>query len=283
MSTPSSAPVIPDHFDLDFLLNPKNRPLFIRAFSGPKHKYLEEQYHILCELQDTILKLDNLLKFTINNVQMRGISALIFAIKDLRSAHLHLQTTLRKRTMHQGCHRPYPPAPATTPLQNLSFLRTSNELSSRDSTMEDVTISLNQPKCAPPNQNTPSAIPIIDLSATTPPLGMLSSPFTNEVPPLLVNKVFPAYMRRSICFQCQRTGHFKSFCPYYRCENCKRPSPQHYPKNCPFHHVDSSPYHSEDNDEEEDNIPDQLDDDDFDDDLGGNGAWGNILGEPVNN
>jgi hypothetical protein len=29
-------------------------------------------------------------------------------------------------------------------------------------------------------------------------------------------------------------------------------------------------------------IPDQLHDDEFDDDLGGNGAWGNILGEPIN-
>jgi hypothetical protein len=68
---------------------------------------------------------------------------------------------------------------------------------------------------------------------------LVASPFTNEVPPLLVNRVFPPYMRCGICFQCQRAGHFKSFCPYYRCENCKRPLPQHYPKNCPFHHVDS--------------------------------------------
>jgi hypothetical protein len=50
MSTPSSVPVIPDHFDLNFLLNPENRPLFIHAFSGPEHEYLEEQYYILCEL-----------------------------------------------------------------------------------------------------------------------------------------------------------------------------------------------------------------------------------------
>jgi hypothetical protein len=54
-------------------------------------------------------------------------------------------------------------------------------------------------------------------------------------------------------------------------------------KNCPFHHVDSPPYHSEDNDDEEDedDIPDQLRDEEFDDDLGGNGAWGNVLEEPV--
>jgi hypothetical protein len=90
-------------------------------------------------------------------------------------------------------------------------------------------------------------------------------------------------MRCGICFQCQRTGHFKSFCPYYCCENCKWPSPQHYLKNCPFHHVDSPPYHSEDDNDEEDkdDIPDQFRDEEFDDDLGGNGAWGNILGEPV--
>jgi hypothetical protein len=96
MSNPSSAPIIPDHFDLNFLLNPKNRPLFICAFSGLEHEYLEEQYHMLCKLQDTMLKLNNLLKFTVNNLQMRGISALIFTIKDLWSAHLCLQTTLRK-------------------------------------------------------------------------------------------------------------------------------------------------------------------------------------------
>jgi hypothetical protein len=96
MLTPSSAPIIPNHFDLNFLLNPENQPFFICAFSEPEHKYLEEQDHTLCELQDTMLKLDNLLKFTINNLRMRGISALIFTIKDLWSAHLHLQTTLWK-------------------------------------------------------------------------------------------------------------------------------------------------------------------------------------------
>jgi hypothetical protein len=48
--------------------------------------------------------------------------------------------------------------------------------------------------------------------------------------------------------------------------------------------MDSPPYHSEDNDDEEDedNIPDQLrDDPEYNDDLGGNGSWGNVLGEPV--
>jgi hypothetical protein len=90
-------------------------------------------------------------------------------------------------------------------------------------------------------------------------------------------------MRQGICFQCHRTGYFKSFCPYYRCENCKKSAPQHYPKNCPFHHVDSPPYHSEDDDDKEDidDVPDQLCDEEFEDDLGGNGAWGNVLGEPV--
>jgi hypothetical protein len=279
MSTPSSAPVTPDHFNLNFLLNPENRPLFICTFSGPEHKYLEEQYHTLCELQDTMLKLDNLLKFTVNNLQMRGISALIFAIKDLWSVHLCLQTTLWKQTMCQG--HPHPHPPATTPLQNLSSLWTSNELSSHDSIMEDATNILNKPRCVPPDPNTPSAI--INLSAPTPPPGMVSFPFTNEVPPLLINKVFPVHMRRGICFQCQQTGHFKSFCPYYCCKNCKRPAPQHYPKDCPFHHVDSPPYHSEDNDdEEEDDVPDQLGDDSkFNNDLSGGGAWGNVLGEPI--
>jgi hypothetical protein len=230
---------------------------------------------MLCELQDTMLKLDNLLKFTINNLRMRGIFALIFTIKDLRSAHLRLQTTLRKRTMCQGRPRPHPPV--TTPLQNLFSLQTLNESSSHDNIMEDTVNILNKPKCAPPELNIPSAI--IDLSAPTPPPGMIFSPFTNEVPPLLVNKVFPAYMRCGICFQCQRTGHFKSFCPYYCCKNCKQPLPQHYPKNCPFHHVDSSPYHSK---EDEDNVPDQLHNDpEYDEDLGGGGAWGNVLGEPV--
>jgi hypothetical protein len=94
MSTSPSAPVIPDHFNLDFLINPENRPLFNRAFSGPQHKYLEEQYHILCELQDTMLKLDDLLKFTVNNLRQRGISALIFSIKDLQLAHFCLQNML---------------------------------------------------------------------------------------------------------------------------------------------------------------------------------------------
>jgi hypothetical protein len=93
MSTPS-APVIPNHFDLNFLINPENRPLFHRAFSGPQHDYLEEQFHILCELQDTMLKLDDVLKFTVNNLWQHGISALIFSIKDLWLANLRLQNTL---------------------------------------------------------------------------------------------------------------------------------------------------------------------------------------------
>jgi hypothetical protein len=148
MSTPSSAPIIPDLFNLNFLLNPENRPFFIHAFSGPEHEYLEEQYHTLCKLQDTMLKLNNLLKFTINNLQVRGISAVIFAIKDLQSAHLRLQTTLQKRTACQG--RPHPHPPVTTPLQNLSSLWTSNKLSSHDNIMEDVIISLSTPRCVPP-------------------------------------------------------------------------------------------------------------------------------------
>jgi hypothetical protein len=82
-TTSSSAPVIPDHFDLNFLLNPENQSLFAHAFSKPKHEYLEEQYHTLCELQDSMWKLNNLLKFTVNNLRLQGISALIFAIKDL--------------------------------------------------------------------------------------------------------------------------------------------------------------------------------------------------------
>jgi hypothetical protein len=45
------------------------------------------------------------------------------------------------------------------------------------------------------------------------------------------------------------------------------------------------PYHSEDDDDEEDvdDVPDQLHDEEFEDDLGGNGVWGNVLGEPVDN
>jgi hypothetical protein len=92
------------------------------------------------------------------------------------------------------------------------------------------------------------------------------------------------YMRCTICFQCQRTGHYKSFCPYYHCTNCKRPSPQHYLHDCPFHCVDSPPYHSEDNNEDEDNdVPNQLLDDPdlYDDDLGGNRLWRNVMGEPA--
>jgi hypothetical protein len=81
-------------------------------------------------------------------------------------------------------------------------------------------------------------------------------------------------------FPMPEDGSFQIFLPLLP---LRKLSPQHYPKNCPFHHIDSPPYHSEeDNDEEEeDDIPDQLCDDEFDDDLGGNGAWGNILGEPI--
>jgi hypothetical protein len=82
-STFPSTLVIPNHFNLTFLWNPENQPLFACTFSKPKHEHLKEQYHTLCQLQDSMWKLNNLLKFTINNMKQRGISALIFAIKDL--------------------------------------------------------------------------------------------------------------------------------------------------------------------------------------------------------
>jgi hypothetical protein len=188
---------------------------------------------------------------------------------------------LRKRIAHSGRHHPYPPAPATTPPQNPSALQTSNESSFPDRITADAAHTLTNLRRTPLYPAIPSAI-------TDPPLpihppGTTSFPTTDEALPLLVNKVFPLHMRRGICYQCQRTGHFKSFCPYYRCENCKRPEPQHYPKNCPFHHVDSPPYHSEDNDDEEDidDVPDQLHDEEYNDNLGGDEAWGNVVGEPI--
>jgi hypothetical protein len=187
MSTPSSAPIIPDHFNLNFLLNPQNQPLFICAFSGPKHEYLKEQYHTLCKLQDTMLKLDNLLKFTVNNLRMRGISALIFAIKDLQSAHLRLQTTLQKRTTRQGRPRPHPPV--TTPLQNLSSLQTSNKLSSHNNILEDAINILNKPRCVPSELSTPSAI--IDLSVPTPLPGMVFPSLPMKFPLYSLTKSFP--------------------------------------------------------------------------------------------
>jgi hypothetical protein len=98
------------------------------------------------------------------------------------------------------------------------------------------------------------------------PFSAYSSPFTDEVPPLLVNKVFPTYVRHTICFQCQRTSHYKYFCPYYHCDNY------------------SPPYYSEDDDEEEDedDVPNQLlDDQEYVNDLSRNGSWQNVLGEPV--
>jgi hypothetical protein len=49
--------------------------------------------------------------------------------------------------------------------------------------------------------------------------------------------------------------------------------------------MDSSPYHIKDDDDEEDedNVPDQLLDSPeyYDDDLDGNGSWGNVMGEPA--
>jgi hypothetical protein len=50
--------------------------------------------------------------------------------------------------------------------------------------------------------------------------------------------------------------------------------------------MDSPPYHSkddDDDDEEEDNVPNQIfdDPDQYDNDLGGGGAWGNVMGEPT--
>jgi hypothetical protein len=85
----------------------------------------------------------------------------------------------------------------------------SNESSFYASIIKDFSSILNKLKCTPPPPNTPSAI--IDLSAPMPPPGTASSLTTEEVPELLVNKVFPAYMRCAKCFQCQRTGHYKSF------------------------------------------------------------------------
>jgi hypothetical protein len=43
-----------------------------------------------------MLKLDDLLKFTVNNLREHNVSALIFSIKDLRLANLRLQNTLQQ-------------------------------------------------------------------------------------------------------------------------------------------------------------------------------------------
>jgi hypothetical protein len=201
MLASSSVPIIPDHFDLDFLINPENRPLFHRAFSSPQHDYLEEQYHTLCEVQDAMLKLDDLLKFTINNLRQRGISALIFSIKDLRLANLCLQNTLQRQIAHSGHHHPYPPTPVTTPSQNPSTPRMSNELSSPDRIMADAARTLTNLRRMP-------LYPVIPSATTDPPLpihppGTTSFPSTDEALSLLVNKVFPPYMRQGICYQCQ--------------------------------------------------------------------------------
>jgi hypothetical protein len=69
MTISSSTPVISNHFDLNFLLNPENRSLFARAYLKPEHEHLEEQYHTLCKLQDSMWKLNNLLMFTIDNLR----------------------------------------------------------------------------------------------------------------------------------------------------------------------------------------------------------------------
>jgi hypothetical protein len=140
-----------------------------------------------------MLKLDDLLKFTINNLQQKGISALIFSIKDLWLANFRLQNTLRKQITRQGRHHPYPPAPVTTPLWSPFTPQTTNALSSHDSIMEDTARTLTNLRCTPPSRNTPSALPVPQ--APTRPLGTTSSLSTDEVPPLLVNKVFPAHMR----------------------------------------------------------------------------------------
>ena len=191
MSNPfTSAPVIPNHFDLNFLLNPTNRPLFARAFSRPEHEYLEEQYYTFCEIQDSIARLDRLMKFTIENMKQRGISALIFAIKDLRSANLRLQSALRKRPARQG--RPRPRPPITTPLQNRIMSPISNESTFHASITEEFSSVLNNPKCAPPAPDIPSTI--IDLSTPMPLSGHISSLGAEDTPALLVNKVFPAHM-----------------------------------------------------------------------------------------
>jgi hypothetical protein len=270
----AATPVIPNHFDLNFLLNPTNRPLFARAFSQPEHEYLEEQFYVFCEIQDSIARLDRLMKFTIENMKQRGISVLIFAIKDLQSANQCLQSTLRKRTARQG--RPRPRPPVTTPLQNRIISPISNESSFHASITEEFSSILNNPKCAPPGPNTPSTI--IHLLTPTPPSGHISSLGAEETPALLVDKVFPTHMRHARCFQCQRVGHYKSFCPYYQCHACKRYAPQHYPHECPFH----PPLHDvrihddedDEDDEDDDDVPDQFDDlDDV--------AWGNVTGEPV--
>jgi hypothetical protein len=278
MSTFPSAPVIPNHFDLAFLLNPKNQPLFAQAFLRPEHKYLEEQYHTICQLQDLMWKLDNLLKFTVDDMKHRGISALIFTIKDLQLANQHLQSTLRKQTTHQGRPRPHPLV--TTQLQNQSTPQISNKSSFHTSITKEFSSILNKPKCVPPRPNTPSAI--INLSVPMPPPGMTSSHSIKEIPELLINKVFPACMRCTKCFQCQRTGHFKSFCPYYYLQTT---SSSALPTQLSILSLkDSPPYHSEDNDEDDEennDILDQiLDDPEHYDDLDG-AAWGNIIGEPA--
>jgi hypothetical protein len=140
-----------------------------------------------------MLKLDDLLKFTINNLRDHNISTLIFSIKDLRLANLRLQNTLRQRIVRPGRHHPYPPAPATTPLRSPFTPQTTSALSSHNNIMEDAARILTNLRCAPHGRNIPSAI--TDRPPPIHPPGTTSSPNTSEIPPLLVNKVFPSHMR----------------------------------------------------------------------------------------
>jgi len=56
---------------------------------------------------------------------------------------------------------------------------------------------------------------------------------SSRLPTYAEAAAYPAYMRDSRCYHCDRIGHFREWCPAWRCNICGRQPPRHTLEQCP--------------------------------------------------
>jgi hypothetical protein len=107
-----------------------------------------------------------------------------------------------------------------------------------------------------------------------------------KLPPLLVNKVFPLAHETRHLLPMSTNRSFQIFLSLLSLRRTANdPNPSIIQRTVRSTTSTLPPYHSEDDDDEEDidDVPDQSRDEHYDDDLGGDEAWGNVVGEPGRN
>jgi len=56
----------------------------------------------------------------------------------------------------------------------------------------------------------------------------------SPAPSISIRVATPEWMREEQCHGCGTIGHFRSWCPSYRCVHCDKTRPMHYASDCPL-------------------------------------------------